>query len=84
MTENVTNELMYEVMKAIQARLGNMEEAMREQRGQLAAIRTDLQAIRTEISAVKTDISNIYQANGAFDSRLARVERRLEITDTPH
>jgi septal ring factor EnvC (AmiA/AmiB activator) len=84
MAENVTNELLFEVLKAVQARLGNMEEAMREQRGQLAAIRTDLHAIRTEISAVKTDISNIYETNGAFDSRLARVERRLEIIDTAH
>jgi septal ring factor EnvC (AmiA/AmiB activator) len=84
MVEKVTNELMYEVLKAMQARLGNMEESMREQRGQLAGIRVDLHAIRTEIAAVKTDISNIYQTNGALDGRLARVERRLEIIDTPH
>jgi septal ring factor EnvC (AmiA/AmiB activator) len=84
MAENVTNELLYEVLKAVQARLGNMEEAMREQRGQLAAIRGDLHSIRMEISAVKTDISNIYETNGSFDTRLARVERRLEIIDTPH
>lgn len=84
MTVKVTNELMYEVLKAMQARLGNMEESMREQRGQLAAIRNDLHSIRMEITAVKTDVSNIYQTNGAFDSRMARVERRLEIIDTPH
>ena len=84
MTENVTNELIYDVMKAMQARLGNMEESMREQRGQLAAIRNDLHSIRMEITVVKTDVSNIYQTNGAFDSRMARVERPLEIINTPH
>jgi septal ring factor EnvC (AmiA/AmiB activator) len=79
----VTNELIYEALKAVQARLGNLEEAVRDERGQLAAIRGDLRAIHTEIGAVKTDIGNIYQTQGAMDSRLARIERRLEIIDSP-
>jgi hypothetical protein len=29
------------------------------------------------------DISNIYQTMGAMDSRLSRIERRLEIIDKP-
>jgi septal ring factor EnvC (AmiA/AmiB activator) len=79
----VTNELIYEVLKAVQARLGNLEEAVRDERGQLAAIRGDLRAVHAEIAAVKTDVSNIYQTQGAMDSRLARIERRLEIIDSP-
>ncbi len=84
MAEKVTNEPMYEALRAMQARLGNVEESLREQRGQLAAIRNDLHSTGMEITAVKTDVSNIYQTDGAFDSRMARVERRLEIIDTPH
>ncbi len=75
----VTNELIYEVLKAMRARLGNLEEASREHRGQFAAIRVDLRAIHTEIGSVKSDIANIYETTGAMDTRLSRIERRLEI-----
>ncbi len=79
----VTNELIYEVLKALQARLGNLEEAMRDERGQLAAIRGSINAVHADIGSLRTDIGNIYQTQGAMDSRLARIERRLEIIDTP-
>ena len=79
----VTNELIYEVLKAVQARLGNLEEGIRDQHGQLSGVRGDLRSIHTAIGAVKTDIGNIYDTHGAMDSRLARIERRLEIIDTP-
>jgi chromosome segregation ATPase len=71
----VTNELIYEVLKAMQARLSNIEDAMREHKGQLVAL-------RQEIHAVNTNISNLYETNGTMDSRLSRIERRLEIIDT--
>ncbi len=78
----VTNELIYEVLKAIQARLGNLEEGSREHRGQFAAVRGDLRSIHSEIASVKTDVANIYETTGAMDTRLSRIERRLEIIDT--
>jgi septal ring factor EnvC (AmiA/AmiB activator) len=79
----VTNELIYDVLKAVQARFGNLEEAIRDERGQLAAIRVDLRAVHAEIGSVKADIANIYRTQGAMDSRLARIQRRLDIIDTP-
>ena len=72
----VTNELIYEVLKAMQPRLSNIE-------GSVIEVKTELQAVRGHMLAIQTDIANLYagQANG--DVRLARIERRLELTDTP-
>jgi DNA repair ATPase RecN len=82
MTE-VTNELMYEVLKAIRARLSNMEEGHRELRGQFSAMRVNMSGLQTQISAVQHDIGNVYETLGAIDGRMVRIERRLEIIDTP-
>lgn len=79
----VTNGLIVEVLKALQARLGNFEEAVRDERGQLSAIRGAIGAVHAEIGSIRTGIGNIYQTQGAMDTRLARIERRLEIIDTP-
>lgn len=79
----VTNELIYEVLKAIQARLGNFEESLREIRGELRAMRGGMQALDSRMGAVHMDIANIYESTGAMDARVARIERRLEIIDTP-
>ncbi|MGU3536860.1 hypothetical protein [Methylobacterium sp. A54F] len=72
----ITNELLYEVLKAVQAPLGNMDESMREMRGEIGGVRTSLQA-------VQTDIGNLYESYGALDARLSRIERRLDIISVP-
>ncbi|MCJ2054486.1 hypothetical protein [Methylobacterium sp. J-070] len=79
----VTHELIYEVLKAVQARPGNMEEGLREVRGELKGVRGNQQAQQLQMNAVQTDIGNLYETFGALDSRLARIERRLDITDAP-
>ena len=79
----VSNELIYEVLKAVQARLGNMEESQRELRGEVRAMRGNLHALQTQMGAIQVDIGNIYEAIGAQDARLSRIERRLDIIDTP-
>jgi hypothetical protein len=79
----VTNELMYEVLKAIQARLSNIEEGQRELRGQMSAFRVNMSGMQTQMSAVHHDISNVYETLGAMDGRMVRIERRLDIIDTP-
>jgi chromosome segregation ATPase len=79
----ITNELICEVLKAMQARLGNVEEGIREVRGEVHALRGSMQATNSQIGALQLDISNIYQTMGAMDSRLSRIERRLDIIDNP-
>ena len=72
----VANELIDEVMKAVQARLGNLEEGQRE-------IRVELRALRGTMQGMQADVANLYEAFGAVEGRISRIERRLDIIDTP-
>ena len=70
----VTNELIYEVLKSIQGRLGNLEDGQRE-------IKAELQALRGHMVAMQQDISNLYGGQAKIELRLERIERRLELSD---
>ena len=72
----VTNELMYEVLKQIQARLGVIEDGQRE-------IRSELKSMRIQLPAVQVDIGNVYETTGTMDSRMSRIERRLDLSEVP-
>jgi hypothetical protein len=70
----ITNELMYDVLKALRAEVGELREGQRE-------IRTELQAVRGHVAATQTDVGNIYSILARQDIRLDRIERRLDIVD---
>jgi polyhydroxyalkanoate synthesis regulator phasin len=72
----VTNELIYEVLKAMQIRLSNIEQGQVE-------IRTELRAMRGHLNAMQTDIANLYNSVDALERRVARIEQRLELVDAP-
>jgi len=72
----VTNELIYEVLKAMQTRLGGIEEGLRE-------VRSEINALRGHLIAVQQDVANIYGRVAGIEVRLEHIERRLEIIDTP-
>ena len=64
----VTNELMYELMKKIHQRMDRLENTLGEVKHEIVAMR--LQALGTQ-----TDINNIYSVTGRIDERLERIER---------
>jgi tetrahydromethanopterin S-methyltransferase subunit G len=70
----VTNELFYEVLKQIQGRLGAVDRKIDEVKG-------ELQAVRTHSMAMQQDTANIYSILVRHDTRLDRIERRLELTE---
>jgi len=72
----VTSELIYEVLKAMRDRLGKLE-------GKMDEVKQELQAIRTHQLAMQQDTQNIYSALTRQDTRLERIERRLELTESP-
>jgi len=72
----VTNELIYEVLKGTQTRLSNIEIGIVE-------VKTELQAVRGHLLAIQTDIANLYAGQANVEMRLSRIERRLELTDSP-
>jgi division protein CdvB (Snf7/Vps24/ESCRT-III family) len=70
----ITNELMYEVMKAIQSDVAALKEGQREHNAAL-------NAIRIHMVAMHQDIQNIYATLTRHETRLDRIERRLEIAE---
>ncbi len=75
MTE-ITNELMYEVLKAIQRDLHDVKLSVAE-------VKVELNAVRGHMISMQQDIHNIYAVLTRHESRLDRIERRLELTESP-
>ena len=74
---DVTNDLLYEVLKSIQGRLDRMEMTMGEVKG-------ELQAIRQHQLATSQEVGNIYLKLGRHDDQLNRIETRLGLLDPAH
>jgi len=70
----VTNELMYEVLKQMQDRMTSFERKIDE-------AKSELQALRIPSLAIRQDTQNIYSMLARYDTRLNRIERRLELTE---
>ncbi|MDF2619447.1 MAG: hypothetical protein K0S00_2106 [Xanthobacteraceae bacterium] len=72
----VTNELIYEVLKAIQRDVA-------ETRHSVSEVKVELNAMRGHLIAMQQDIHNIYATLTRHEVRLDRIERRLELTESP-
>ncbi len=72
----VTNELIYEILKQIQSDLAGLKDGQREHSAALSAI-------RAHNGALQQDVSNIYSILVRLDGRVDRIERRLELSDVP-
>ncbi len=68
----ITNELIYEVLKSMQTRLGNIEQGQKE-------VASRISALQTHMLAVEKDVANLYEALAALDTRIERIEKRLDI-----
>ena len=64
MTDRVTNELMYETLKAIRAEVSDM--------------RLEMRSVASEMRAVKGHIAALVSADAGRDERLAHFELRLD------
>lgn len=71
----VTNELMHELPKRIQAWLTRMESA-------LSSIEVRLGSTAGHLLAVQNDVANLYAGQANVDVR-PRIERRLDIVEDP-
>jgi hypothetical protein len=71
MTE-VTDELMYEVLKKLQLDMSQVKDGLGE-------VRQEIVALRLAQLAMNTDIHNIYGVTARIDQRIDRIERRLEL-----
>ncbi|GGD18338.1 hypothetical protein [Aureimonas glaciei] len=70
----VTNELMFELMKRMHQEIGGL-------RLDIVEVKTELNSIRGTMVAMQSDIHNIYGMLGRHDDRLKRIERRLDLRE---
>ena len=76
MPETVTNELLFEQLKAIQAKLADMASDITE-------LKTDMRGIKSHMAGFMQ--SEVAQDNAiaSMQTRLDRIERRLDLADAP-
>ncbi len=75
MTERaVTNELIYEVLKSIQAQVALVRE-------DVDSIKARLTSVDTRLGLLHTDMANQSERLDRLESRMARVESRLSLAD---
>ena len=80
---DVTAELMFEVVKSIQARLAQVDGKIDELKPEVQASRISQNGIRQEITSVFQEISGIHATLVRHEGRLDRIENRLELSDAP-
>jgi hypothetical protein len=73
----VTNALMYEVLKSIQQQTQRMDLTLGE-------VKLELQVIRGHQLAIQQDISVIYSRLGSIELRFDSIERRLGSSEPAH
>lgn len=78
----VTLELMFEVLKPLQARLAQVDGKIDELK-EIQASRTSQNGIRQEITSVFQEISGIHATLVRHEGHLDRIERRLELNEAP-
>jgi hypothetical protein len=72
----VSNELIFEVLKQVQHRLDRMDHKIDE-------VRAEMNAIRGYQLSMMQDLQNVYAVLGRFDGRFDRTETRLELNEAP-
>ena len=80
---DVTPELMFEVLKAVQARLAQVDGKVDELKMEMQALRTAQNGTRQEMTSVFEEISGVHKTLVRHEDRLDRIERRLELNDAP-
>jgi septal ring factor EnvC (AmiA/AmiB activator) len=80
---DVTPELMFDVLKSIQARLAQVDGKVDELKQEMQASRTSQNGIRQEITSVFQEISGVHATLVRHEGRLDRIESRLELNDAP-
>ena len=78
---DVTPELMFEVLKSVQARLAQVDGKVDELRQGVQALGTSQNGIRQEITGIHEEILGIHATLIRHEGRLDRIDRRLELSD---
>ncbi len=73
---DVSNELIFEVLKQVQQRLDKVDHKVDE-------LKSEMNAMGGYLISMQQDVQNVYGILGRYDGRLEHIERRLELNDSP-
>ena len=79
----VSSELIYEVLKSLQARHDKTDHKLEELSHGVQAVRLGLNSVRHEIVVVQNELAGIHATLIRHEHQLDRIDRRLELNDTP-
>jgi hypothetical protein len=79
----VTPELMFEVLRSMPARLVQIDGKIDELKQEMRASRASQNGIRQEVTGIFQEVAGVHATLVRHEGRLDRIERRLELTDTP-
>ena len=83
MPENVTNDLLFEQLKAVRAELTGIREDARELRDRQVETHAAVLAVRRDQLGEAETSANLTTRVDRLSDRMARIERRLDLTDSP-
>lgn len=70
----ISSDLVFEVLKSIRGDLARIDQKTDE-------LKAEMQAFRGHMISLQQDVHNIYAILARHDSRLERIERRLELVE---
>jgi TolA-binding protein len=72
----VTNQLVYEILRSVQARLEQVD-------GKIDELKHETQALRTEMIGIHQQLNGIQLTLTRHENRRDRIDRRLGIVESP-
>ena len=77
MSNTVTNELIYEILKDLQRRMGLIAEGQNDLKARVTSMDARLASVHTELAHVSDRMDRL-------ENRIERVETRLNLNDIHH
>ncbi len=84
MPENVSNELIYEILKRVQSDVAEIKATQADHSRQFIRVREDVNSLRGDIHGLHSDDLRHERMQEKMDVRLERIEARLSLADPQH
>jgi predicted nucleic acid-binding Zn-ribbon protein len=79
----ISNELLYEVLKSVQARVAQVDGKADENKGDMLALKYQITAIHQDLLGIHSELSSMHSTLIRHEHRLDRIEHRLELNEAP-
>ena len=79
----VSSELIYEVLKAVQARLAQVDGKADENKSDMLSLKYQITAIHHDLLGIHSELSSMHATLIRHEHRLDRIEHCLELNESP-